>query len=122
MNKKTVGFVILNINLFLFNVLGILPAKAINDTPVFSVVNSQDNPEQWKGISNRLQKLNVNYCVIHLNQVKNKDDWGKPQVLFLPNVEVLTTAQAIALDQWVSQGGYLIASGPVGNLSTPGVR
>ncbi len=122
MNKKTVGFVILNINLFLFNVLGILPAKAINDTPVFSVVNSQDNPEQWKGISNRLQKLNVNYCVIPLNQVKNKDDWGKAQVLFLPNVEVLTTAQAIALDQWVSQGGYLIASGPVGNLSTPGVR
>jgi len=122
MNRKTVGFIILNINLFLFNVLGILPAKAINDTPVFSVVNSQDNPEQWKGISNRLQKLNVNYCVIPLSQVKNKDDWGKSQVLFLPNVEVLTTVQAIALDQWVSQGGYLIASGPVGNLSTPGVR
>jgi uncharacterized lipoprotein YddW (UPF0748 family) len=122
MNKKTVGFIILNINLFLFNILGVLPAKAINDTPVFSVVNTQDNPEQWQGISNRLQQLNVNYCVIPLSQVKNKDDWGKAQVLFLPNVEVLTTEQAIALDQWVSQGGYLIASGPVGNLSTPGVR
>ncbi|MEI6444436.1 MAG: family 10 glycosylhydrolase [Nostocales cyanobacterium ELA583] len=100
----------------------LLPAKAIKDTPVFSVVNSQDNPKQWQGISNRLQKLNVDYCIIPLSQVKNKDDWGKSQVLFLPNVEVLTTEQAIALDQWVSQGGYLIASGPVGNLSTPGVR
>jgi uncharacterized lipoprotein YddW (UPF0748 family) len=122
MNQKIFGFVILNINLFLFNVLGVLPAKAINDRPVFSVVNSQNNPQQWQGISNRLQKLNVNYCVIPLSQVKNKDDWGKSQVLFLPSVEVLTTEQAIALDQWVSQGGYLIASGPVGNLSTPGVR
>ncbi len=122
MNRKTVGFVILNINLFLFNFLGLLPAKAINNPPVFSVINSQDNPEEWQGISNRLQQLNVNYCVIPLSQVKNKDDWGKAQVLFLPNVEVLTTEQAIALDQWVSQGGYLIASGPVGNLSTPGVR
>ncbi len=122
MNQKIFGFVILNINLLLFNILGVLPAKAIKDTPVFSVVNSQNNPEQWQGISNRLQKLNVNYCVIPLSQVKNKDDWGKSRVLFLPNVEVLTTEQAIALDQWVSQGGYLIASGPVGNLSTPGVR
>ena len=122
MNKKTVGFVILNINLFLFNIWGVLPAKAINDSPVFSVVNSQNNPEEWQRISNRLQKLNVKYCVIPLSQVKDKTDWGKPSVLFLPNVEVLTTEQAIALDQWVSQGGYLIASGPVGNLSTPGVR
>ncbi|MTJ12181.1 family 10 glycosylhydrolase [Anabaena sp. UHCC 0187] len=94
----------------------------MNNSPVFSVVNSQDNPEQWKGISTRLQKLNVNYCVIPLSQVKDKTDWGKARVLFLPNVEVLTTEQAIALDQWVSQGGYLIASGPVGNLSSPGVR
>ncbi|QSV73962.1 MAG: hypothetical protein HEQ20_28295 [Aphanizomenon flos-aquae KM1D3_PB] len=37
MNKKTVGFVILNINLFLFNIWGVLPVKAINDSPVFSV-------------------------------------------------------------------------------------
>jgi uncharacterized lipoprotein YddW (UPF0748 family) len=122
MNRKTVGFVILNIHIFLLNLLGVLPAKAISDSPVFSVVNSQDNPQQWQGISTRLQQLNINYCVIPLSQVKDKDDWGKSQVLFLPNVEVLTTEQAIALDQWVSQGGYLIASGPVGNLSTPGVR
>ena len=73
MNRKTVGFIILNINLFLFNVWGILPAKAINNPPVFSVVNSQDNPEEWQEISNRLQKLNVNYCVIPLSQVKDKD-------------------------------------------------
>jgi uncharacterized lipoprotein YddW (UPF0748 family) len=123
MNRKTVGFVILNVNLFLFNVLGVLPVKAVkNDFPVFSVVNSENNPEQWQEISSRLQKLNVNYCIVPLSQVKDPNDWGKPRVLFLPNVELLTTEQAIALDQWVSQGGYLIASGPVGNLSTPGVR
>nr|WP_243406828.1 family 10 glycosylhydrolase [Cuspidothrix issatschenkoi] len=122
MKKKTVTFAILNINIILCNILGILPAKAINNNPVFSVVNSQDNPEKWQGITNRLQKLNINYCVIPLRQVKTTDDWGKAKVLFLPNIEFLTTEQAIALDQWVSQGGYLIASGPVGNSSSPGVR
>lgn len=122
MKKKTVAFAILNINIILCNILGILPAKAINNNPVFSVVNSQDNPEQWQGITNRLQKLNINYCVIPLRQVKTTDDWGKAKVLFLPNIEFLTTEQAISLDQWVSQGGYLIASGPVGNSSSPGVR
>jgi uncharacterized lipoprotein YddW (UPF0748 family) len=119
---KKLGFVILNINLFLFNLLGTLPAKAIDNTPVFAVVNSQENSEEWQRIGNRLQKLNVSYCIVRLSQVKTQTDWGNTRVLFLPNVEVLTTEQAIALDQWVSQGGYLIASGPVGNLSTPGVR
>ena len=109
MNRKTVGFVILNVNLFLFNVLGVLPVKAVkNDFPVFSVVNSENNPEQWQEISSRLQKLNVNYCIVPLSQVKDPNDWGKPRVLFLPNVELLTTEQAIALDQWVSQGGYYL--------------
>ncbi|HYX18097.1 MAG TPA: family 10 glycosylhydrolase, partial [Nostoc sp.] len=41
---------------------------------------------------------------------------------FLPNVETLTPTQAIALEEWMSKGGRLIASGPVGSLSAPGVR
>lgn len=102
----------------LFN---ILPATAATE-PVISVVQSRENASQWKGITNRLQETGVNYCVISLNNVKNTADWGNRTVLFLPNVEKLTPSQAITLEEWVSKGGRVIASGPVGSLSAPGVR
>lgn len=90
--------------------------------PIFGVVNSENNQEQWEGITKRLQKLNINYCVVPLSKVQNSGDWGRQKVLFLPNVQVLSSEQAIALENWVNQGGYLIASGPVGNGSVPGVK
>ncbi len=103
---------------FLFN---FSPATAATK-PVISVVQSRENANQWKGITNRLESAGVNYCVIPLNSVKNSADWGSRRVLFLPNVEKLTPSQVITLEEWVTKGGQLIASGPVGSLSAPGVR
>nr|WP_228014489.1 family 10 glycosylhydrolase [Fortiea sp. LEGE XX443] len=87
-----------------------------------SVVQSTENTQQWAGITKRLQAIGAKYCVIPLSQVRSNADWGDRRVLFLPNIETFTPAQAIALEQWVSKGGKIIASGPVGSLSAPGVR
>jgi len=91
-------------------------------TPVFSVVQSQENAQYWTGISKRLQTVGVPYCVLPLSSVKSATDWGDRNVIFLPNIETLTPAQAIALEAWMSKGGNVIASGPVATLSGPGVR
>ncbi|MEB3178107.1 MAG: family 10 glycosylhydrolase [Nostocaceae cyanobacterium] len=99
-----------------------LPAMASDAPAVLSVVQSQENANQWTGITNRLQAMGVRYCVIPLASVRTSADWGDRRVLFLPNVESLNPAQAIALEEWINKGGRVIASGPVGSLSAPGVR
>ncbi|MFH7027208.1 MAG: glycoside hydrolase family 10 protein [Heteroscytonema crispum UTEX LB 1556] len=105
----------------LLNLLNPLPAFSA-EQPVLTVIQSQENTNQWTGITNRLQGLGVSYCVVPLWNVRSAADWGDRRVLLLPNVESLTPAQAIALEEWMSKGGKLIASGPVGSLSAPGVR
>jgi len=119
---KHAGFLIVNFNLLIFNSLVILPAMAAPEEPVLSVVQSEENANQWTGITNRLQAAGVNYCVIPLANVRSAADWGERRVLLLPNVETLNPSQIIALEEWMSKGGRLIASGPVGSLSAPGVR
>lgn len=128
-NKKNIKlvlknhrFFILTAQLIIVNCLNIVPVKAGTATPVFSVVQSEENTHHWKGISKRLQTLGIPYCVLPLERVKSETDWGDRQVLFLPNIETLTTGQAIALQKWMGNGGNLIASGPIGSLSAPGVR
>jgi len=115
------GFIFLKCQFLAFTLLNILPATAATE-PVISVVQSRENASQWKGITTRLEESGVNYCVISLDSVVNTGDWGNRTVLFLPNVEKLTPSQAISLEEWVSKGGRVIASGPVGSLSAPGVR
>ncbi|MEH1944811.1 MAG: family 10 glycosylhydrolase [Nostoc sp.] len=119
---KKAGFFILSFNFLILNSFSILPVTAATEEPVLSVVYGQENANQWRGITDRLQTIGVKYCVIPLNDVKSGADWGDRRVLFLPNVETLTPTQAIALEEWMSKGGRLIASGPVGSLSAPGVR
>ncbi len=122
--KKTIKtrFFIFSIKFLIFNLLSILPATAAAEEPILSVVQSQENTQQWIGITKRLQTLGAKYCVIGLADVRSAADWGDRRVLFLPNVETLTPAQAIALEEWMSNGGNLVASGPIGSLSAPGVR
>ncbi|GAB1542362.1 hypothetical protein NUACC21_50360 [Scytonema sp. NUACC21] len=115
------GFLILNFKFLLLNLL-ILPVSATTPEPVITIVQSAENANQWAGITNRLQAAGVKYCAISLSNVKSAADWGDRVVLFLPNVESITPAQAIALEEWMSKGGRLIASGPVGTVSAPGVR
>jgi uncharacterized lipoprotein YddW (UPF0748 family) len=119
--KKTVIF-IFNCQFFLLNSFTNLPAIATTEASPLSIVYSQENANQWAGITKRLQAAGVKYCVVSLANVRSAADWGDRRVLFLPNVETLTPAQAIALEEWMSKGGRLIASGPVGSSSAPGVR
>ncbi|WP_420832741.1 family 10 glycosylhydrolase [Nostoc edaphicum] len=120
--KESRRLFILSCEIVILNLLSILPVTAAIEEPVLSVVYGQENANQWTGISDRLEAIGVKYCVIPLNDVKSMADWGDRRVLFLPNVETLTPTQAIALEEWMSKGGRLIASGPVGSLSSPGVR
>ncbi|WNN88860.1 family 10 glycosylhydrolase [Gloeocapsopsis dulcis] len=89
---------------------------------VLGVVKSQENTAQWQGITERLQAAKVAYCVIDLENVRNVTDLSALPVVFLPNIATISPTQAIALEEWISQGGKVIASGPVGNMSQPGVR
>lgn len=98
-----------------------LPALAA-EKEVLGVVRSGENASQWASITKRLQASGVNYCVIDLEDVRSATDLSDRPVVFLPSVETLTPAQAIALESWMSRGGKVIASGAVGDKSQPGVR
>ncbi len=117
-------FLVLKIKLLLYCTFGILPAKAVTSVskPVLSIVYTQENANQWQEITNRLQATGIKYCIVSLDKIKSAADLGDRPVIFLPNVESVTPTQAIALEEWMSKGGRLIASGPIGSLSPPGVR
>ncbi|MGK7877595.1 MAG: glycoside hydrolase family 10 protein [Xenococcaceae cyanobacterium] len=86
------------------------------------VVRSQENARQWPEITNRLQATGLDYCILDSSNWQQESDLKNVRVLFLPNVETLNGAQAIALDRWMSQGGRVIVTGPTGSLSQPQVR
>ncbi len=98
-----------------------LPAIAA-ETEVLGVIRSDENAQYWQTITTRLQASGINYCVIDLANVRSATDLSDRPVVFLPNVETISPAQAIALESWMSQGGRVITSGAVGNRSQPGVR
>ena len=77
-NKKIrrTGFFILIFKLLILNYFGILPVKAASEEPVLSVVQSQENTQQWTEITKRLQTIGVKYCVIGLADVRSAADWG----------------------------------------------
>ncbi len=100
----------------------LIPGSGQAQQARLGVVRSQENSTQWGGIINRLNASGVPYCVVDLQNVRSQADLAGPAVLFLPNVETLTQEQAIALEAWMSKGGRVIVSGPVGSLSAPGVR
>ncbi|AFY48328.1 hypothetical protein Nos7524_2488 [Nostoc sp. PCC 7524] len=127
--KKNLKLSLKNQRFFIFTaqfIIGIfLPIQIVKPAtaaPVLSVVQSEENAQHWAGITKRLQTIGVPYCVLPLSNVRSVADWGDRRLLFLPNIETLTPAQAIALQTWMNKGGNLIASGPVGSLSAPGVR
>ncbi|MBF2066579.1 MAG: family 10 glycosylhydrolase [Calothrix sp. C42_A2020_038] len=113
------GLFLFNLQFIIFYLLS-LPATASENN--LTIIYSQDNANQWSGITSRLQAAGVNYCIVSLDSIKTVADWGERRVLFLPNIETLSPAQAISLEEWMSKGGRLIASGPVGTTSAPGVR
>lgn len=98
----------------------LLPATA--QTVQLGIVKSPENTANWSGITSRLQSTGVSYCVVDFAQVRQAKDLGNTQLLFLPNIERLEPAQLQALQDWMNQGGRIIASGAMGTLSQPEVR
>ncbi|MBW4486480.1 MAG: family 10 glycosylhydrolase [Trichocoleus desertorum ATA4-8-CV12] len=100
----------------------VLLSPAAAERVSLGVVRSSDNAADWESITTRLQAAKVGYRVVDFQQVQRAADLNGISVLFLPNVETVTETQAIALEEWMSRGGRVVVSGPVGRLSPLGVR
>lgn len=101
------------------------PAKAISLGSIIGsvgVMRSSHPTADWHRVEKRLQNSTIDYQAIDIDSLNNLEVLQGVRVLFLPNIEVLTTDQIRLLEQWVKQGGRLIASGTVGNRSTPLAR
>ena len=105
---------------FGLTVFGSTPAIAAGE--VLGVVKSQDNAQQWAAITKRLAKVGVEYCIVEAELWQQELDLGNIQVLLLPNIETFNSSQTSVLQTWMDEGGKVIATGPIGNLSQPKIR
>ena len=105
----------------LLSCVGVLLPIPVLATPV-AVLKSQENANQWTAITERLQNVGVNYCILQSNQWQSDADLNKIKVLIIPNVETISGLQAGVLSRWLNRGGKIIVTGPAGNLSEPAVR
>jgi uncharacterized lipoprotein YddW (UPF0748 family) len=102
--------------------LSFLPSPTMAAEAVLGVVKSADNLKQWPEITNRLDRVGINYCVIDTNNWRQELDFGSISVLLLPSVENINGSQAVAIEQWMNQGGKVVVAGPTGDLSSTGIR
>lgn len=102
--------------------LSLLPSSVMAADEVLGVVKSSENLRQWSEITNRLNRVGINYCVVDANNWQQELDFGSVSVLLLSSVESINGSQASALEQWMNQGGKVVVTGPTGNLSNPDVR
>ncbi len=107
--------------LFTSLIIALTPSLAMAEARI-GVVRGQQNVKQWVTIADRVQKSDVNYCVVDLAAWQSEADFGKIEVLFIPNVETLNGNQVKALASWMGKGGKVIVAGPTGNQATPEVR
>ncbi|MEG3907786.1 family 10 glycosylhydrolase [Microcoleus sp. w1-18aA5] len=105
----------------LLNLFILFPSPSFAEV-VLGVVRSSENSPDWVKITTRLWESGIAYKPINLEEIKSTADLTGVNVLFLPNIETLTPAQIKVLEAWASQGGRLIASGPVGRSSPALVR
>ncbi|MEG4304685.1 family 10 glycosylhydrolase [Microcoleus sp. D3_18a_C4] len=105
----------------LLNLFILFPSPSFAEV-VLGVVRSSENSPDWVKITTRLWESGIAYKPINLEEIKSTADLTGVNVLFLPNIETLSPAQIKVLEAWASQGGRLIASGPVGRSSPALVR
>ncbi len=102
------------------------PDSVPSRTPSLGVVRSADNTAQWLNIEARLTRAGTPYRVVPLEQLRDAQTLsaalGTHGVLFLPNQTVLSSEQVASLRRWLTGGGRLIVSGPLGSRSEPAVR
>lgn len=105
----------------LLNLFILFPSPSFAEV-VLGVVRSSENSPDWVKITTRLWESGIAYKPINLEEIKSAADLTGVNVLFLPNIETLSPTQIKVLEAWASQGGRLIASGPVGRSSPALVR
>ncbi len=105
----------------LLNIFILFPSPSFAQV-LLGVVRSSENSPDWIKITTRLWESGIAYKPINLEEIKTVGDLAGVNVLFLVNIETLTPAQIKVLETWASQGGRLIASGPVGRSSPALVR
>ncbi|MEG4379135.1 family 10 glycosylhydrolase [Microcoleus sp. M2_C5] len=105
----------------LLNLFILFPSPSFAEV-VLGVVRSSENSPDWVKITTRLWESGIAYKPINLEEIKTTADLTGVNVLFLPNIETLSPAHIKVLEAWASQGGRLIASGPVGRSSPALVR
>jgi len=89
---------------------------------VVGVVQSPDNADQWTAIVERLEVADIAYRVIDWQQVGQNTVFADVTILFLPDVEEITSGQVLALQNWINRGGGVIVSGPTGRNASSGVQ
>ncbi|QYO62404.1 hypothetical protein [Leptolyngbya sp. 7M] len=76
---------------------------------ILGVVRSADNQAQWADITARLDATGLTYRVIDWHAVQRSTDFGDITVLFLPNVQTITSEQLLGVQAWLNRGGRSIA-------------
>ncbi len=89
---------------------------------LLGIIRDPENTDEWNQIITRIRALGISYEPIDLTQINTLVDLSGVKVIFLPNIETLTQTQVQIIEEWVKQGGKLIASGQVGKRSQPGVK
>lgn len=90
--------------------------------PAIGVVQSAENQAHWQEITTRLAATGLSYQVIDWNTIGRSSDFSNVSVLFLPNVETVTSDQLLGLQAWLNRGGRVIVSGMIGSQSSAGVQ
>lgn len=102
--------------------LSVLVASPAKANVSLGVVRSPSNYDRWSQIATTLEATGISYQAIALEEINTPEDLKNIAVLFLPDVQTLSETQLQALQEWVKQGGRLIASGQVGRQSSARVR
>ena len=89
---------------------------------LLGIIRDPENIDEWNQIITRIRGLGISYEPIDLRQINTLADLSGVKVIFLPNIQTLTQTQVQIIEEWVKQGGKLIASGQVGKKSQAGVR
>ncbi len=105
----------------LLSLMVLLPSPS-RANALLGIIRDPQNTDEWNQIITRIRALGISYEPIDLRQINTLADLSGVKVIFLPNIETLTQTQVQILEEWVKQGGKLIASGQVGKRSQPGVR